>query len=498
MSLKKNVIANYVGQGWTALMGLIFVPVYIKYLGMEAYGLIGVFAMLQASLALLDMGMTPTLSREMARYTAGAHSIESIRDLLRTMEVIAFIVAIFVGIGIWLGAVWLGTHWLQTEKIQATVLIQAISIMGLVIALRFIEGIYRGAIVGLQKQVWLSLTGAGLATLRSVGAVLVLVWVAPSIKVFFLWQGLVSLITIIIFIVATYCYLPISKQSARFSVVQLKFIWRFAGGMMVTTLLGIILTQIDKVVLSRLLNLEVFGYYTLAGTVAATINQLISPVIQAYYPRFTELVTQGNTDGLIKVYHQSAQLISVLIIPATLMLVFFGYKMLVLWTGNVILAENVAPLLSLLALGTMLNGFMHIPYLLTLAYGRTKFGVYQNFIAVILLVPSIIFATLHYGAMGAVWMWLIFNTISILIGVHFLYRYLLVTEKWRWYGKDIALPMLATSLVTWIFALMQPELENKFLWLAWLLTTGIFSVATAWLVSPSLPLPRYFLSENKK
>ena len=40
MSLKKNILANCLGQGWSAVMGLAFIPLYIRYLGMEAYGLI--------------------------------------------------------------------------------------------------------------------------------------------------------------------------------------------------------------------------------------------------------------------------------------------------------------------------------------------------------------------------------------------------------------------------------------------------------------------------
>ena len=71
MSLRRNVLANYLGQGWRAIMSLAFVPVYIKYLGIEAYGLIGIFVMLQAWLTLLDMGMKPALAREMARFTGG-------------------------------------------------------------------------------------------------------------------------------------------------------------------------------------------------------------------------------------------------------------------------------------------------------------------------------------------------------------------------------------------------------------------------------------------
>ena len=109
--LKRNLIANYLGQGWAALMGLAFIPLYIKYLGIESYGLIGLFAVLQAWLSLLDMGMTPTLGREMARFTGGSHSAQSIRDLLRSIEVVALGVAIFIAAGIWAASGWLASDW---------------------------------------------------------------------------------------------------------------------------------------------------------------------------------------------------------------------------------------------------------------------------------------------------------------------------------------------------------------------------------------------------
>jgi len=41
--LKLNIIANYTGKAWTALMSLAFIPLYIKFIGIEAYGLIGFF-----------------------------------------------------------------------------------------------------------------------------------------------------------------------------------------------------------------------------------------------------------------------------------------------------------------------------------------------------------------------------------------------------------------------------------------------------------------------
>jgi O-antigen/teichoic acid export membrane protein len=483
MSLKKNVLANFLGQGWTALMGIAFVPLYIKYLGMEAYGLIGVFAMLQAWLALLDMGMTPTLSREMARYTAGAHTVQSIRDLLRSLEIICVAIALLIGIVIWLSASWLSTHWLQAERLPVAKVAQAISIIGFVVALRFVESLYRGAILGLQKQVWLSAVSAGFATLRWGGAAWVLAWVTPSINAFFIWQGFVSALTIMTFSIAVRRHLPSTDQTTRFSWIQLRNIWRFAGGMMATTLLVLLLTQVDKIILARILSLEMFGYYILAGTVAATLYQITGPITQAYYPRFTELVIKEDTVELITIYHQAAQLITVLVVPAALILVFFGENLLTLWIGNEMLAHNVAPVMALLALGTLLNSLMHIPYMLTLAYGWPGFAVCQNAVAVILLVPAILWAAPLYGAIGAAWIWTILNGGYVLIGMHFVHARLLSKEKWRWYGQDVLLPGLISAIAALLCWLVEPSGMSRLAEFVWLLTSGIIMLAVTWSVT---------------
>ncbi len=113
--LKRNLVANYLGQGWIAVMGLAFIPLYIQYLGMEAFGLIGLFAVMQAWLTLLDMGMTPTLNLEMARYTAGAHSPQSIRDLLRSLEILCFSLAVLIGLWVWAASGYLASDWLRAR-----------------------------------------------------------------------------------------------------------------------------------------------------------------------------------------------------------------------------------------------------------------------------------------------------------------------------------------------------------------------------------------------
>jgi len=448
--LKRNLIANYLGQGWTALMGLAFIPVYINYLGIEAYGLIGMFALLTAWLSLLDMGMTPTLSREMARFTAGNHTAQSIRDLLRTLEFITLIIAALIAGGVALGANWIARSWLQAEALPVEVVAQVFVIIGLVTALRFAESIYRSSIVGLQRQVLFNVVNSSLATVRGIGAVAILAWLSPTIQAFFIWQGLLSIATLGILASVTYASLPRAERTARFSLESLRSVWRFAGGMIGITFLALLLTQVDKILLSKLLSLGDYGYYTLAAVVAGALYMMIGPITQAFYPRLCEQHARSDTGALIETYHKAAQLVSVLAGSTAIVVILFPETLLLLWTQDQDLAARTAPLLSLLMLGNLLNGMMYMPYMTQLAHGWTSLTVKINIVAVLLIVPAILWVTPRYGAEGAAWVWVSLNAGYVIIGVHFMYRKILSTEKWRWYMQDLLMPLgagLAASLL---------------------------------------------------
>ncbi len=484
--LKRNLIANYLGQGWTALMGLAFIPIYIKYLGIEAYGLIGLFAVLQAWLSLLDMGMSPTLSREMARFTSGAHSATSIRDLLRSIEFIALGIAILMSLGIWAVAGWLASDWLRAEKLPVETVAQAFAIMGVVTALRFVEGIYRSAIIGLQKQVLYNFVSSALATLRGLGAVGVLMWYSPTIESFFLWQGLVSVFTLGVLANVTYRALPKGERSGRFSVAALRGIAHFAGGMMGITFLTLLLTQMDKILLSKLLTLSEYGYYTLATVVASTLYMLTSPITQAWFPRLSALYAANNQPELITKFHQGAQLVSVFMGSAAFVMIAFAQVVLQLWTCEPELAQRSARLLSILALGNLLNGLMWIPYQTQLAHGWTRLALWINVVSVLIIFPAILWATPRYGAEGAAWVWVSLNTGYVLIGIHFMFRKILTQEKWRWYWQDLLRPLVTAAFVASATAWAMPSTLAEPLQLVWLLLASALTLLASAMAAPAV------------
>ena len=319
--------------------------------------------------------------------------------------------------------------------------------MGVLCALRLVENIYSSSIAGLQRQVLQSVLSSSLVTVRVLGAIVVLAWVSPTVEAFFIWQVLISIITIPILASVVYRELPTCPRPARFSWDSVTGIWRFAGGVMTITLLSLLLTQSDKILLSRLLPLKVFAIYAVAGVLSGALYMLSTPIGAAFYPSFTQLITLRDVPALRLAYHQAAQLSAVVMGSAAIVLIVFADTVLSAWTGNPTLTQDASPILRVLAFGTLLSGFMAIPYQMQLAYGWTKLTIQMNVIAVALLVPTLLLVVPRYGGIGAAWVWVGLNAGYLLFGIYFMHLRVLPSEKWRWYRRDVIAPASAAVAI---------------------------------------------------
>src|SRR5688572_29374879 len=231
-------------------------------------------------------------------------------------------------------------------------------------------------------------------------------------------------------------------------------VWRLAVGMSGISVTVLILTQMDRIILSKMLSLELFGYYTLAWTVANGLTILTGSVFTVMFPVFSRQAALADTKELKRLYHRSCQLMSVLILPAAILVALFTSEILIIWTKDPVTVANTHFLVSLLIIGTALNGLMYLPYALQLAHGWTSLAFYTNVISVIILIPLLVVATSYYGGVGAAAIWIALNSGYVLIQLQIMHRRLLEGEQWRWYFEDVGLPLVAALSVIGIGRLL--------------------------------------------
>ncbi len=447
MKLSVNIIANLIGRVWIAGIGIVLVPFYIKFLGIESYGLVGFYTTLVATMGLLDLGLSIALNRELTKATVEQQSPEKIRSLVFTIECIYWLIGILMAGGIIFLAPVIATNWVKAEKLPLDTVKQAVIVMGIVVAFQWPISLYNGGLTGLERQVTDNVITVVMVTLRSAGVILLLWLVAPTIQVFFIWQAIISFVYVLVMRFALWHYLPKSKTWPSFSRLQLKQIWRFAAGMTGISLVSFILMQADKIVLSKILPLSEFAYYMLAFTVCSGIGMFVTPINIAFFPRLTTYVAAKNQTELIATYHKACRMVSTVVFPIGLVLIFFAHDILLIWTKNAVTTSHTTLMVQILVVGYVINSLLVIPYFLLLAHGETKFTFYQNLISAIILVPLLFWWVHLYGAIGGTLVWLSVNTGCLIVSIPLIHKRFLKGELWAWYIKDNLVPLLPPLII---------------------------------------------------
>ena len=480
-SVRLNIFANFSGRVWTSLLSLAFVPIYIKLMGVEVYGLLGIFMSMTALLSLLDMGLSATLSRELSRMSADKDAAKEARDLVRTFEAVYWCAGMVIGIVIVLFAPLLAKHWINAGDVGIETVQTALMIMGISIAFQWPAGIYSGGLMGLQRQVVLNVTRSLMATIQHGGAFLVLTLISPSILTFFFWQAFVGLLTTFVLGVSVWRCLSPSERVAKFDHAYLLKNWRFATGVTGITLVTMLLTQLDKIILSKMLSLESFGYYMLAFNIANNLNNFVTPIYSALFPKFTQLVSSGDTGQLAGLYHKGTRLLATLMLPVVMTMVVFSNEILELWLSDPLVSQNTQSIFVLLLIGTAMNSLMVLPYALQLAHGWTRFTIYKNLIASVFLVPLLLVLVDWYQGVGAAVVWLILNLGYLMIEVPIMHKRLLKDEIQSWYINDIIKPLLFISVVVFCFNMVMPEHASQFIQLSCIVMALVTSsLVAAW------------------
>lgn len=474
-SLRVNILANYAGQLWMAVMGVAFLPLYIRILGMEAFGLVGLMLSIQSISQLFDFGIGGAANRELSRRTHDPAIADSARDLVHTSEIMIWLLTIVIGLIVWIAGGPMADHWLHLQTIRRDEAKHAIAIMGIAIAMLWPNAYYANCLSGLEQQPTLNVINAIFATLRSVGVLAVLLWVSPTIEAFLWWYATVGIVQSITTAIAVWSALPPGSRRARWARHELRSSSRFAGGLFAVGLLAVGVSQLDRLSIATLRPLAELGYYTLALSVAAGLGRMVVPMFNALYPRFSRLVAHGDQAALRGLYHLSSQCLAVVIAAVATVLIVYAHDVLLLWTGDANLAGKLALPMAILVAGSALNGMMNVPYALQLANGWTRLAVTLNAASLLAGIPFCLWAVPHYGMNGAACLWLLANFVSIVAGIPVMHRRLLQGEMARWYLRDTLPPIFAAISMTLVFRLTLPPLARSATGLA---TLGLISAAT--------------------
>lgn len=449
-SFRRGIGYGLISGTWLAALSLFLAPVYVHLLGIENYGLIGLYVAALAMGGVLDVALSATVTREFAWSLARTEERSKIGFLLFSVEVVYWLAVLVLAFLLLVALNLFGVEWIHASTLSDEQIREALSLMLLSLAIHLPSGLYTAGLVGMHKQSHSAAIMACLGTLRGLGAVLVAWGMSDDIRVFFLWYIAVGLLQIAWLRWQTWSCVREFGGWAHFSLQSLRSIKNTAGAMLLITAMGMMLSQMDKIALSFMVSLKSLGYYTLAWGLASGLSILATPVAQGFSARFSALASDRNESELANQVFSASQLMYALVIPPAITISMFAEEILSVWVRDPVVASASAPALSLLALGTAVVSCIY-PQLNAL-YAQKQFTPVLAVQLVCLLVffPFLLFLIGMYGILGAAWSWLVYGVALYVSYV------LLVTKSHRNRGGlsrilESFLVIVVTSMaVTWL------------------------------------------------
>ena len=280
MTIIRNAVSNVAERIITALLTLITVPIQVRLLGLEAYGLLGFVASLQVLFAILDFGLGPTVIREVAAGTAGTgrHS----RALIQTFSGVYWSIAVVAKAFLVMSAPWIATHWLHPGALPTSTVVLAIRLIAISVLLRWPVSLYAGAIAGAQRLDAVNGIRIAMSALKLLGGLLVLLWFR-TVTSYLLWLALSAIVEVACYMVVAVRLVPSFSLQPGFSLAALRRVWRFSLHMNVISVLSAVFVQTDRLLISRLLPIAELGVYSVAYSLAVGLSILQNVISTALF-----------------------------------------------------------------------------------------------------------------------------------------------------------------------------------------------------------------------
>ena len=452
--LRKIVFASYASQTYTAIIGIALIPLYLSYLGAEAFGLVGFYAAIQVWFGLLDAGMTPAVAREFSKFRAGSTSLDFCWRLLFGIEHVLLGLAVLLLSAGWFGGDWVAAHWLNAQGLDLPSVSACIVLMTALGGIRLFSGLYQGVGIALEEQLLFSGLSAAFATLRSVGVVSFLAYASATPVAFFSFVTAATAFELLAYRHVVYRTLKRSGKLPRTTDLSaLRSVGRLAGGVAFLSIVWVSVSQVDRLLLSRYLSLDQFGYFSLAVSAASNISLLLVPLGQIVLPRLTILATQVHEAEFLGFFSLATQLVTALLVGVVGTIALFPEPLLWAWTGSKPLAHQAATILALYALGNSLVGLLSLAYFFQLSKGNIRLHIVGNVFLALFWIPAAVVVAGRFGAVGTGMLWTFANFLLVVIWLPFVLSRLAPTLSWRWLVLDVmlvglpALPLFAVLLL---------------------------------------------------
>jgi O-antigen/teichoic acid export membrane protein len=365
-SLASNTLLNLIGQAVPLLVAVVTMPLIVRGMGMDRFGLLTLAWAVLGYFTIFDLG----LGRATTKYVAealGKGEETQITKIIWTAVTVQAIMGILGAIAL------LGITEVLVERvlnIPPELLGEARSafhLLALSIPVVLIASSFSGVLEAAQRFDLIN-------TIKVPTSILLCILPLVGLSLGFVLPGIVALIvlarlgSLVGFVLMDLRIVPglgvYSCSSAHFPRLI-----SFGGWVMISNLIIPLFGYLDRFLIGSLLTMSAVAFYTVPYDVVTRLLIIPGSLAAVLFPAFSNMTACKDRKKINMVTARSIKYLLTAMMPIVAILIIFSRDILMIWMGDDFAQESTG-VFQLLSIGVLLNAVGFVPFALIQGIGR--------------------------------------------------------------------------------------------------------------------------------
>lgn len=444
--LARNTLWNLMGQGIPFVLAFFTMPLLIKGLGTERFGILTLAWMVIGYFSFFDMGVGRATTKFVSEYIMMGE-VESLPPLFWTAISILFGAGIIVGIGAIVLTPRLVTLVFNIPPGLREETQKAFYLLALSIPLVLSTSGTRGVLEGLHRFRLVNVIKIPANAAIIVTPLLVL----PFSHNLYHIVGILVLSRFLAFLFYFYyCLqsLPNLKKLNRPSIILMKKLLSFGGWLALTNVVGSLIAMgyIDRFLISSILTMSSVSYYVTPFELITKLWIFPYSLMGVLFPVMSAS-TVAHKDNVPNLHYLAIKYILLLISPVVIAVIVLARPFLTFWVGTEF-AQQSTLILQLLSVGVLLSALSQVPFTVIQSLGRPDLTAKRHLWELPFYVIVMWFLIRSMGIAGAALTWLLWTIIDTVLLFWLLKRLMPVAAGTRKFKKMSLIAIVGSLLFT--------------------------------------------------
>lgn len=364
--LARNTIWNILGQIVPMIVGIVTIPIIIRGLGVERFGVLSLAWVVVGYFSLFDLGIGRALTKFVAD-KLGADEEHAIPSLAWTALILMLLLGIAGSVITAALSPWLVHRLLKVSEALQYETLRGFYLLAASIPLVTTTAGLRGILEALQRFRVVNAIRIPMSIFSFVAPLLVLPFSHSLVPVIAMLV-VARLVGCGVHAWACFRAMPALFRSFSWERSAIIPLAKFGGWMTVNNVIGPFMYYIDRFLVGAVISVTALAYYTTPIDMMLRLIVIPSAIVGVLFPAFAMSLNQDSTRAGI-LLSRGLKYIFFAIFPIVLVVITFASEGLRLWLGPTF-SQNGASVLRWAAAGVFLNSLSALPFNLIQSAGR--------------------------------------------------------------------------------------------------------------------------------